>query len=68
MLAADGGHTATVKELAGFGADVQAAANDGKTTVMYATLGGQTATVRELIGLIGQMLMWKIVTHSTTGD
>ncbi len=48
MKAATCGHTETVKELAGLGADVKAVRNDGGTAVMLASQGGHTATVAAL--------------------
>ena len=44
-----------MKELAGLGADVKVADNDGRTAVMLAAQGGHTATVKELAWLVGDV-------------
>ncbi len=51
ILAAEYGHSATVTALAGLGADVKAADNDGRTAVILAAQGGHTATVTALAEL-----------------
>ena len=51
MFAGLAGHSETVRELHGLGADVNAVANDGMTAVMLAAQGGHSETVRELDGL-----------------
>jgi ankyrin repeat protein len=51
MLAAQCGHTATVKVLHALGADVRAADNNGVTAAIWASRGGHTATVKELHAL-----------------
>jgi ankyrin repeat protein len=50
IAAAMGGHTATVKELQSFGADMNTSSKDGMTAVMLASFGGHTLTVKELLG------------------